>query len=372
MTTSNYISRYGALPDHTLRELIEAGFIKGANLANINPASLDLSLSEEAYEVEAIFQPLPGETVKELLTQLKHKKHDLTIPFEKDKVYLARLNESVSLPNNVYGYCNPKSTTGRNDTHVRVIADGVPRYDTVPTSAGETLELWIIINPKSYPVILSAGQPLSQLRLFNRDTRFAETDLEIFLGKESLVYGRDEQTLAYDDLKVTDHDGSIILTLDLDSEIIGYEGLLEKKEPVDFGILNHYEADKFFKTIKGGEGDIVSLKQDHFYLLSTAEAVVVPETLACEMVPMDERSGEFRSHYAGFIDPGWGMAKEGKGRPLTLEVRPFEDMIIRRGQPIAKIKFERVAGLPEHHYDSVGTSNYVRQAMVGLPKQFKK
>lgn len=372
MTTNEHISRYGALPDRTLLEMIDSGFIKGASLDNVNPASLDLSLSDEVYEVEAIFQPLPGETIKELLSHLKYQKHDLVKPLEKDKVYLARLNESVNLPHNVYGYCNPKSTTGRNDTHVRVIADGVSRYDTVPTGAGKTLDLWIIINPKSYAIVLSAGQPLSQLRLFNRDTRFTETDLEIFLGREALAYDRSGKALSYQDLKITDHDGSIILTLDLDSQVVGYECLADISTSVDFTKINHHQAEDFFKALPGGQNDLISLKKDRFYLLSTAEAVCVPETLACEMVPMDERSGEFRSHYAGFIDPGWGMAGRGKGRPLTLEVRPFEDMVIRRGQPIAKIKFERVAGLPDRHYDAVETSNYVKQAMVGLPKQFKK
>jgi dCTP deaminase len=116
----------------------------------------------------------------------------------------------------------------------------------------------------------------------------------------------------------------------------------------------------------------VYLKKGAFYILSTNEAVRVPPELACEMVPMDERSGEFRSHYAGFIDPGWGWGEkgEGKGRPLTLEVRPFEDLIVRHGQPIAKIKFERVNEVPVAAYDSMG-SNYIKQSGPKLAKHFK-
>lgn len=370
MTKNNTISRFGALPDNALLELISSGFIKGAKTDNVNPASLDLSISEEIYSVEAIFQPLPGEPVKELLSKLSHKKHSLSEPLLKDRVYLAKLNESVSLPGGVYGYCNPKSTTGRNDTHVRVIADGVSRYDTVPADQSET-DLWIIINPKSYNIILSTDQTLSQLRLFNRDTRFTETDLEVCLASQKLLWYRSGEPFAYEDLLITDRDGAIILTLDLDSEVLGYRCTASGEEAIDFGKIDTYQTDKFFtKVVKNSEG-ILSLKKDNFYLLSTNEAVQVPENLACEMVPMDERSGEFRSHYAGFIDPGWGMAGE-VGRPLTLEVRPFEDLVIRPGQPIAKIKFERVVGLPDRHYDAIGSSNYTKQFMVGLAKQFKR
>ena len=90
---------------------------------------------------------------------------------------------------------------------------------------------------------------------------------------------------------------------------------------------------------------------------------------------MDQRSGEFRSHDAGFIDPGWGYGAEGegRGRQLVLEVRPFEDIVFRDGQPVAKIKFETMAEMPDVQYDALGKSNYTNEtAAPRLSKHFLK
>ena len=126
-----------------------------------------------------------------------------------------------------------------------------------------------------------------------------------------------------------------------------------------------------FEPVKIEDGAL-RLKRDKFYILSGAERVRIPPTLASEMVPMDERSGDFRSHYAGFLDPGWGWGQdgEGKGRPFTLEVRPFEDLVVRPGQPIAKIRFERMSEEPHFHYDTKA-SNYLTQMGPKLGKQFR-
>ncbi len=367
------INKKGALPDFMISEMLASGFITGGSPDNVNPSSLDLAITDEIYQVKTIFQPLPGESVRSLLRKIPHTKHSLKRPLLKDKIYLAKLNETISLPKSVYGYCNPKSSTGRTDIHVRVITDGVSRYDTVPDGI-KRAELWIIINPKSYSVLIPTNQPLSQLRLFNQDSRFNELELEIAFSRYRLLWDRRGREIKYRDLKIKDGDGSVILTLDLDSPILGYQGRLNVGEVLDFSRRREYNHSKFFRTIKPSVAGLLELKKDNFYLLSTNEAVRVPENLACEMVPMDERSGEFRSHYAGFIDPGWGLGadNQGWGRPLTLEVRPFEDLVIRKGQPIAKIRFEQVAGLPDCHYDKFEKSNYTGQFRVGLPKQFKQ
>lgn len=366
--------KLGAFSDIWLADLITAGFLPGADEDNINPASLDLSLSEEIYQVYEIFQPKPGETVRGLLEVVKHHRHDLSRPLKRNEIYLARLNEKSDLPAGIYGYLNPKSSTGRNDVHVRVLTDKVSRYDTLPAGIGG-VELWIIINPRSFNVRFSSGQTLSQLRLFNLDTRFNETELQVNMAKESLLWSRAGQPFRYQDLSITDRDGSLILTLDLESDIIGYECLDGVEGVIDFSRVGGSRVEDFWRPIT--KDDMVDgrirLKQGRFYLLSTAEAVRVPDRLACEMVPMDERSGEFRSHYAGFIDPGWGQGEdgEGRGRPLTLEIRPFEDLIIRPGQPIAKVKFEYMADIPRFGYDALTGSNYLTQTRVGLAKQFK-
>ncbi|MCD5381381.1 MAG: 2'-deoxycytidine 5'-triphosphate deaminase, partial [Candidatus Pacebacteria bacterium] len=127
---------------------------------------------------------------------------------------------------------------------------------------------------------------------------------------------------------------------------------------------------EFFKKICIEDGAL-RLERDKFYILSAAERVRIPADLASEMVPMDERSGDFRSHYAGFLDPGWGCGAEGEGegRPFTLEVRPFEDLVVRSGQPIAKIRFEKMIETPDFHYDTK-QSNYLVQSGPKLSKHF--
>ena len=365
------MKKLGALPDRMLHQMLEAGFIKGSSPNHVGPASLDLCVSNEMYRVNGMFQPRIGENIRSLIDRLDTRRHKLGMPFERDVVYLVRLNETLKLLSGVYGYCNPKSSTGRHDVHIRVLADGVPRYDAV-TPAGFEGELWAVIIARSYPVIISSGEPLSQLRLFNADTRLSEEEIEIAFTQHRLLHTLSGENISYDDVKIRDNDGSIILTLDLKRDIVGYKCSGEQRI-LDFSRgKNTHDSENFFEPIKVS-GDCVRLRRGEFYILSTVEAVRVPPELACEVVPMDERSGEFRSHYAGFIDPGWGYGKDGdgKGRPLTLEVRPFEDLVMFDKHPIAKIKFERMSEVPDKHYDSKAVSNYCQQDGPKLAKHFK-
>lgn len=362
---------FGALPDTQLLEFMARGVIHGAQERHVGPASLDLCLSGEIYRINGVFQPQEGELIAEILPRLDARPHSLEAPLECDVVYLAKLNESLALPADVYGYCNPKSSTGRHDLHVRVIADNIPRYDSI-NPKGFHGGLWSIIVPRSYPVVLPVGEPISQLRLFNKDTRFTEKDLQVALNKHQLLFTLKGKPILASDTRVSDNDGSIILTLDLESPIAGYE-YTGRKNVLDFskGKKSHVR-DEFFEPIKVHNGRTL-LKRGGFYILSTAEAVAIPPEFASEMVPMDERSGEFRSHYAGFLDPGWGYGEkgEGKGRPFTLEVRPFEDMIVSNRHPIARIKFEKMSEPPKVHYDAREGSNYGIQRGPKLAKHFK-
>lgn len=368
----------GALPSQDILQMVDAGMIVGAERANVNPASLDLSISDEVYRVEGIFQPRANERVADLLKSIRAFPHNLTTPLERGVTYLARFEEKFDLPETVYGYCNPKSSTGRNDIHVRVIANGVQRYDAI-TPVGYKGDLWVAIIPRSFPVLLSKRATLSQVRFFNQDTRLDELDLELSMNRLGLLWDRDGKRFTHRDLKISDRDGSVILTVDLsgwaavgeEEEIVGWECRGVNKV-FDFSDRDYVPRD-FFEPIKKRDDGYIHLKQGGFYILSTAECVRVHPELACEMASMDERSGEFRSHYAGYIDPGWGYGTngDGKGRPLTLEVRPFEDLIIRHHQPIAKIKFERMREIPNILYDAKGNSHYVEQAGPLLSKHFK-
>lgn len=187
-----------------------------------------------------------------------------------------------------------------------------------------------------------------------------------------LVYDRlSGEKLSYTDLVTNDQDGAVVLTALVEDGLCGYECIAGPDDVIDVANIAQYDSSQFFRPLTIERGAL-RLKRDRFYILSGAEAVRIPPTLASEMVPMDERSGDFRSHYAGFLDPGWGYGKdgEGKGRPFTLEVRPFEDLVIRAGQPIAKIRFERMAEIPDFHYDTK-QSNYLIQSGPKLGKQFK-
>jgi len=359
----------GALPAQKIINLINTGAISGAKIENVKPSSLDVCLSSEIYEVEGIFHPRPSENIRGILKYIKNKKHPINKPLEVGKVYLARLKESFRLPKDVYAYCNPKSTTGRLDMHVRLLADNISRYDSIPTK-GWSGDLWVSIVPKTFSVKLHEDLSLNQVRFFNADTRLSDGELELATKEFDLLWRLSGEKYAYKEFLIVDNDNSIILTLDLFSNIIGYKAK-KTRRVIDLSKIRHYEWKDFFEPVKK-KGDFVYLEKDNFYILSTAEAVRIPPCLASEMTPIDDRSGEFRSHYAGFLDPGWGWGKkgEGKGRPFTLEVRPFEDLIVRDRQPFAKIKFEKLMEDPNCVYDDM-ESNYKVQSGPRFAKQFK-
>lgn len=365
-------TREGALPSQTIRTLIEVGYIQNAKYEHVSPASLDLSVSDELYTITGLVLPRQGERVEDLFEVMGAKRVPIEDPLTCGKLYLARLNETLALPTQMYGYCNPKSSTGRLDMHVRVLADGVPRYDSI-TPKGYTGSLWVAIFPKSFGVHIHEGTTLTQLRLFTRDTRFSELDLEIAMRQGIVWHPKEERSLSYGEILTNDQDGAVVLTALIEEGLSGYHCIAPKDAVIDIARIGEYHPRDFFEllTIEGGA---LRLIRDHFYILSGAERVRIPPTLASEMVPMDERSGDFRSHYAGFLDPGWGWGKdgEGHGRPFTLEVRPFEDLVIREGQPIAKIRFERMSDVPDMHYDDKGSqvSHYLTQAGPRLGKQF--
>lgn len=369
--SENTMDKKGAYPIQWITELMKKGVVKDATEKNLNPASLDLSLSEEIFRLDGLFQPRPTETVWEILNKIKPSLHNFDYPLERNVTYLVRLKESFALPADVYAYCNPKSTTGRNGVQVRVVADHVSRYDSLPNGfAGET---WLSITPKSYPIKLSPGDTLAQVRFFNSDTRLTEAELPAAFENKKLLWNKDGVAFSYGDIKIKDNDGSIILTLDLDGDICGWE-CLGVNRVLDLSKLDHYAPRDFFRPVVKYDGS-VQLREGALYIFYTKERVCVPPSLACEMHPMDQRSGEFRSHDAGFIDPGYGYGATGqaKGRRLVLEVRPFEDIVFRNGQPAAKIKFETMAEDPNVQYDAMGTSNYTEETETPrLSKNFKK
>jgi dCTP deaminase len=254
------------------------------------------------------------------------------------------------------------------DVHVRLLIDKLPRYDAVGKRyAGP---LWLLVIPKSFSVVVSPGLSLNQMRFFDHDTRFDELYLEMmFEAHGGLLFSTQGERVRYGDLKQSDGDGSILLSLGLDFPRPGFLAE-ETAEPIDLALKGHHDPRRFFREIEVRDNSL-ALKLGSFYILSTGEYVRVPPEFACEMRPMDERSGDLRSHYAGFIDPGWGVGG-GAGRPLTLEVRSFDTaLVVRHGQPIAKIRYECVTEPPEEHYDEMAPT-YGSQIGPVLAKYFSE
>lgn len=364
----------GALPSQEIESMISAGFISGVeDKSGIRPGSLDPVLScsgfHDVYRVNGSFLPQADETV---LTAIRRAGgtplHGEKILLEVDCCYVFALYQKiVKLPDEVYSFANPKSSSGRVDLHVRLLVDYTPRFDFIPK--GYTGPLWLLMTPRTFPVIVSGGISLNQLRFFNQDTRFDEFRLETnFSG---LLFNHNGQPIPYENRHRFERDGSILLSLGLQFEYPGFEAS-KTREPIDLSLKNHYDPHRYFRPIITDDHQL-TLKSDTFYILSSAEYVRVPAHLACEMRPMDDRSGEFRSHYAGFIDPGWGVGPDGRGcgRTLTLEVRSFDSgLIIKHGQPIAKIRFERMRESPTAHYDEMNPT-YGEQLGPKLGKYFK-
>lgn len=363
------MSPFGSLPDSELLDFIRYHHILDANPDNVRPSSLDLTLSPEIYRVRGVFLPQPKEYIRDLLPLIDAREHDFRYPLEKHVTYLVKLDESLDLPPEIYGFCNPRSSTGRNDLLVRILADGVNRYDTIP--AGYQGQLWAVISPQSYPVLLDAGYTLSQLRLFENQSRVPEEDLASLTDDHKLLWKK-RCPLRFDQMSLRDHDGSHLLSVNLTGDIVGWE-CLGTDRVLDFGQNGAHEAEEFFTPLTQHSHGL-TLRKGGFYILKTKENVRIPPHIACEMRPMDERSGEFRAHYAGFIDPGWGYGHdgEGKGRSLVLEIRPFEDLIIRDNQPVAKIYFDYMTRSPEYGYDQLSASHYTNDfSAPKLSRHFK-
>ncbi|MCC6520542.1 2'-deoxycytidine 5'-triphosphate deaminase [Candidatus Nomurabacteria bacterium] len=370
------LNKKGALSSNELQKLIDAGFISVPLISDVKPSSIDLVLGDDIYEVDGVFQNNSSKTVLETLKCMNAKKISFEQPLLCNHTYVVPVITQMNLPSFVYGYANPKSSTGRLDMHVRLLADRVSWYDKIPQGFSATS--WVMITPKTFSCVIRPGMSLNQIRLFSKDTRINTERLEILMQKPGLLFeetikdGVLKKKIQYKDMDLKDGK-SLMLHVDCESsKIIGYKSK-NTNQVIDFGKINYYEYQDFFEVLEKKPGEPILLEKDAFYILSTLEHVSVPNFLACEMSSIDDRLGDFRAHYAGFIDPGWGWGKFGEenGRQLTLEVRPFENMFILHRQPIARVKFELLTSIPSEVYDSIG-SNYTVQSGPTLSKHFKK
>ncbi len=334
----------------------------------IQPSSIDLRLGIEAYRVPGSVLPVPGERVRDLILSLALESLDLSKPvcLARNQVYVVRLMEEFALPEGIEAYCNGKSSTGRVDVATRVLTDGSPRYDRIP--AGYHGELWVELIPRSFHVVAQAGVALNQVIAFRERHVLTQRELLTRTQVQPLLFNPDGRPCEDDHCL----DGRLVMGADLERPIVGYVAKRTHRPLMLSGIGIH-DADDFFEPVVRPNSGLLFLEQDRFYILCTRERVAVPSDLACEMVPYDSTAGDFRAHYAGFFDPGWGMSDlSAVGAPAVLEVRPHQDdLILRHGQPICAMAYENLQQECTKLYGTCGNT-YAQQDGPRLSKHFRK
>jgi len=360
----------GALPIQDIRQLIHDGHVLEARTEYLQPASLDLSISGEMYRMRGSFLPRNGEKIRDILKDAVLFPSSLEQPLELNGIYWIRLNESLRLPEYIYALTNNKSSSGRVNLQTRLILNGVSSFDYVPR--GYEGELWLEVIPKSFPVKLGHGERLNQLRLFGSDARLTSDEYRRAHDTYGLLRDLQGNTIT---LPEKQDIRGVTLTIDLTQhEIIGYKCSPTTSRVLDYSRRDHNPADFFEPMYRPRNGQII-LKRDEFYILATKEAVRIPNEFAGQMSAYDVTKGEFRSHYAGFFDPGFGYGPHGEiqGKQGVLEVFTHDnDFVLRDGQPICGIVFERLSEVTDTPYGSEElSSNYLQQTGPRLSKHFK-
>ena len=329
----------GILPCQTIEALFQQGAIEAeTSLAQgqVQPASLDLRLGRRCWRVRASFLPGQGRTVAERLKAVAMHELDLEggAVLERGCVYIAEVQERLALPPGIGGRGNPKSSTGRLDIFVRLLTDGGQAFDDV--AVGYTGPLYLEIAPQTFSVLARVGTRLNQLRLKRG---------------------------------ATERSGAISVGVDLTGKLAGYRAR-RHAGVIDLDLEGGHDPRDFFEALEPRRGELL-LDPGEFYILASKQAVGIPVLQAAEMTPIDPAVGEFRAHYAGFFDPGFGLAElGGEGSRAVLEVRSREaPFLLEDGQTVARLVFEPMTDRPNRAYGE-GGSHYQSQGLK-LSKHFK-
>src|SRR5271165_5948662 len=363
----------GILPSQSIQNLIDAHHIVADNPIDpdqIQPASLDLRLGDMAHRVRASFLPGPNSTVEAKIKELRMTRVDLTgAPvLEKDCVYIVPLIEELNLPDNISGRANPKSTTGRLDIFTRLITDYGTEFDSVPQ--GYKGKLYAEVVSRTFTVAVRAGMRLSQLRFVQGSPRSGDRTIKGLDQEEPLVYmdeGIPGKAQLQRGLRIT-----VNLEASEPGEIIAYKA--KRYAPViELDRVGFYSTEEFWEVRHQNANKNLILEPGDFYILASRERVRVPPEFAAEMVPFDPSDGEFRIHYAGFFDPGFGYgSSEIKGTRAVLEVRAHEvPFLIEHEQFVGRLTYMPLLAKPEKIYGLQIGSSYQHQALT-LSKQFRR
>ena len=369
----------GLLPSQMLREAVALGreILSPQPIGDdqIQPASIDLRLGEVAYRVRASFLPGARASVRDKLDLLSMHRIDLTrgAVLEKDCVYIVPLFEYVALRSRTSGFANPKSSIGRLDVFARVITDHGTEFDRV--REGYKGPLYAEISPRSFSILVRTGSSLVQLRIRRGSPPFSDTALRRLHQEVGLVETSPGTLSAREAIR----DGlafTVDVAGDKKSGVVGYKAR-RHTDLIDVDRVCHYGPRDFWEPVyahrgPGGPGGIV-LDPHDFYILASRAAVLVPADHAAEMLPYHTFVGEFRVHFAGFFDPGFGTAETGgAGSRAVLEVRSHEvPFLIEDGQILGRLVYERLIARPDKLYGRAIGSSYQSQGLA-LSKHFKK
>lgn len=331
------------------------------SFSQIQPSSVDLTLSDECYEINASFLSA-HDSVREKLEKVKIKKIDLnkSYVFKKNKVYLVKLNERLNLSKNIFGRCNPKSSTGRLDIFCRTILDFSNEYEKIPFNYNG--EMFIEISTRSFDVEFNKGDSLNQMRLVSNKHIYV-TDLEL-----NNCHNQEFLTLDLNNNKTTPEiNNGLKISVDLskNNEINGF--VAKRNTPLlQFGKVRNHKIHDFWDPIVSYHKNITILK-NKFYILKSKEKIQIPKNMAGEMIPYDTGFGDFRVHYAGFFDPGFGSIN---GSYAVLEVKTNEvSFVLEDNQKVARIKYELLNKTTKILYGNKLKSNYQHQSLA-LSKHF--
>jgi len=354
----------GVLADRAIGDLIAAGAIAAdpaVTGAQIQPASLDLRLGTVAYRVRASFLAGQGVSVAARIAEFEMHRIDLTAGavLEKGCVYVVPLIERLSLPPGIGAVANAKSSTGRLDLLTRTITDGGTEFDRIPE--GYSGPLYAEICPRSFSVLVRPGMRLNQIRFRRGHAVLPDRDLAALHRASPLVSGT---------AVISEGLGFSVDLRPAAGDLLGYRAK-PHAGVIDLDRIGHYPPADFWEEMRSREGRII-LDPGAFYILVSREAVTIPPDFAAEMAPYLAMVGEFRVHYAGFFDPGFGWAEAGgAGSRGVLEVRCHEaPFVLEHGQVVGRLVYERMAARPERLYGAGIASNYQGQGLK-LAKQFR-
>lgn len=371
---SDFSAPYGLFGRRRIKAMVRRKLIPATTApteSQYQPASLDLRLSKEAYRVRASF--LPGRTrdVKEHLQTLNPEPVSLAgegAVLEKGIVYIARLAEHLALLPSVSGAANPKSSTGRLDIFTRLIVNKAEAFDDVPL--GYRGQLWLEISPRSFSVRVREGSTLSQIRFRNRNSS-QMGQLSFSLSDDELRERHSQSPLVDSDLEVREGLVLRVALRGLLDGVVGYRAI-KNGNVIDVDRSGGYAAEDFWEPIRARADGRLILDPDEFYILASREKMQIPADLAAEMAPIDPAIGEFRVHYAGFFDPGFGQGADGRpSARAVLEVRSRDvPFLLEDGQPVGRLVYEKLAGAADELYGQSATSNYQHQGLK-LSKHFR-